>query len=192
MDDPSSNPYAAPSAVETPPIGLAEDVVYVSATAGLRFANFIVDQIMVIIIAIAFGVVMAFLSSEVKQKESAGETLITYGLIFAYYVVMEVFFGRTIGKFVTGTKVVDLSDEKPSFGKVCVRSLCRFIPFEAFSFLGQSASGWHDSISKTRVVRITPVQRVKPAVPAFVPGKPPVYRQPLPPVKPPVPPPPSS
>jgi hypothetical protein len=34
-----------------------------------------------------------------------------------------------------------------------IRTICRFIPFEAFSFFGQK--GWHDSISGTNVVKTT-------------------------------------
>jgi len=189
MDQESSNPYAAPASIATPPEMPAEsDAVYVGASAGIRFANFIIDQIMVIIIAIVAGVVIAVLSREVTEEESFADTLITYGLMFSYYAVMEGVWGRTVGKFITGTKVVNLRDGKASFGQACLRSLCRFIPFEAFSFLGNSASGWHDSIPKTRVVKITPVQRIQPAVAAVVPGKPPVYRQPLAPTAPPKPP----
>jgi hypothetical protein len=42
---------------------------------------------------------------------------------------------------------------RPPFGTMVLRSLCRLIPFEPFSFLGSDARGWHDSITKTRVVR---------------------------------------
>lgn len=32
------------------------------------------------------------------------------------------------------------------------RNFSRLIPFDAFSFIGDSSYGWHDSISKTYVV----------------------------------------
>ncbi|CAN0592803.1 unnamed protein product, partial [Laminaria digitata] len=34
------------------------------------------------------------------------------------------------------------------------RTAARFVPFEAFSFLGGDATGWHDRWSNTRVVRL--------------------------------------
>lgn len=43
---------------------------------------------------------------------------------------------------------------KPSLGQVLGRTACRLIPFEAFSFLGSSGVGMHDSIPDTRVVRV--------------------------------------
>ena len=44
----------------------------------------------------------------------------------------------------------DENGTKPRFGQVIGRTLCRFVPFEAFSFFGER--GWHDKIPKTRVV----------------------------------------
>ncbi|BCU78691.1 RDD family protein [Luteolibacter sp. LG18] len=192
MSDDASNPYAAPASVESPAVPVTDaGLEYVSASAGLRFANLIVDQITAIALIFVAGFVYAIVSDGVEEN-AIFFRLVGYGVFFGYYVLMESVFGRTVGKFVTGTKVVDWNDEKPSFGRICIRSLCRFIPFEAFSFLGQSASGWHDSISKTHVVKVTPVQRVQPVIAPVVPGKPPVYRQPLPPVKTPSPPSPPS
>ena len=77
------------------------------------------------------------------------------GLLMAlgYFVVMEAMFQRTLGKFLTGTKVVAQDGGRPSFGQILGRSCARFIPFEAFSFLGgKHPVGWHDSLSGTRVV----------------------------------------
>ena len=42
----------------------------------------------------------------------------------------------------------------PSSTGYLKRSFSRMIPFEAFSFLGSEARGWHDTISKTYVVDI--------------------------------------
>src|SRR5690606_21846162 len=67
-----------------------------------------------------------------------------------YYSFTEGLFGRSLGKFITGTVVVDENGEKPSFSVIFKRTLCRLIPFDGFSFLG--SRGWHDSISDTFVV----------------------------------------
>jgi uncharacterized RDD family membrane protein YckC len=58
--------------------------------------------------------------------------------------------GANAGKLLSGTVVVNEAGGKPTIGQVFARTLCRFIPFEAFSFLGKR--GWHDSIPKTHVV----------------------------------------
>jgi uncharacterized RDD family membrane protein YckC len=62
-------------------------------------------------------------------------------------------FGRTLGKLITSTKVIAQDVVKPGFGRAMVRTLCRFIPFEPFSFFGAERRGWHDSIAKTWVVK---------------------------------------
>jgi len=46
-----------------------------------------------------------------------------------------------------------MDGNKPSFGLILGRSLSRIIPFDALSFLGANAIGWHDTISKTRVIK---------------------------------------
>lgn len=80
-----------------------------------------------------------------------GWNLIGVVISLIYYLVLEGLFARSIAKFITGTVVVDENGEKPDFATVFKRSLCRFIPFDAFTFLGGSR-GWHDSISNTYVV----------------------------------------
>jgi uncharacterized RDD family membrane protein YckC len=67
--------------------------------------------------------------------------------------------GRSLGKLATGTRVIAAEGGPPSFARVLGRTLARFIPFEAFSFLTDRDGrpvGWHDSLSRTRVVRVRP------------------------------------
>ena len=72
-----------------------------------------------------------------------------------YYNISEVIFARTIGKLLTKTVVVDAFGMPPSHQMIMVRSICRLIPFNSFSFIGIIPRGWHDSLSKTYVVSIT-------------------------------------
>jgi uncharacterized RDD family membrane protein YckC len=72
---------------------------------------------------------------------------------FIYYPVFEGIFGRTPGKWITNTKVVNNDGTKPEMSAILIRTLCRFIPLEPFSFLGSEPVGWHDTLSKTRVVK---------------------------------------
>ena len=69
-------------------------------------------------------------------------------------MILEGLTQRTIGKLITRTKVVMENGEKPSSEAIIIRSLCRMIPFDAFSFLGDPSRGWHDTISKTYVVDV--------------------------------------
>ena len=82
------------------------------------------------------------------------EYFIGFVLGTIYYSIFEGLTGRSVGKLITKTKVVNEEGEKASFDSIIRRSLCRYIPFEALSFLGSDAIGWHDTLSKTRVVEI--------------------------------------
>ncbi len=125
-----------------------------------RFLNLLMDyvgQIFLYIIAFVIAGTIAqangnkdFMANFVKN-DIAQYTFATCVTLF-YYNVFEIFSARTIGKFITQTIVVDENGEKPNHERILVRSLCRLIPFEMFSFLGMPARGWHDSISKTYVV----------------------------------------
>ena len=74
-------------------------------------------------------------------------------IALAYYLVSEATTARTLGKLVTGTKVVNEHGGKPTFGQYLGRTFARFIPFEAFSFFGTPTRGWHDSLPRTYVIK---------------------------------------
>jgi uncharacterized RDD family membrane protein YckC len=133
------------------------------ASHGKRLANFVLDYITYFVISIIIGIVLALLDilfgiSEpliwVTEMEGIGEYLLGMVIILMYFLIMESVTGRTLGKFITGTKVLKEDGSELTPQDVLIRSLCRFIPFEAFSFLGTPPRGWHDTISKTVVVDI--------------------------------------
>ncbi|RXM52670.1 MULTISPECIES: RDD family protein [unclassified Chryseobacterium] len=70
-----------------------------------------------------------------------------------YYFLMENYLdGRTVSKYITGTKVISTDGSKPSSKQIIYRSLSRIVPFDGLSFLG--VNGWHDSWSYTRVINV--------------------------------------
>lgn len=131
------------------------------ARPGIRFVNYLIDFVaqyallfilvmaIVLIEQMAGGEAMAIWFSSMDWFE---EYLVGAVMILIYYTSMEAFFGQTIGKFATGTIVVDEDGMRPGTGAILKRSLCRLIPLEHFTFLG-SGRGWHDSIPDTYVVR---------------------------------------
>lgn len=121
--------------------------------SGIRFVNFLIDFIVWLVLA--FGI--SFLIGLLVQPTDQGMiSLIGYILIFgtfiAYYAIMEIRFQKTIGKFVTKTKVVKMNGEKPTDGDIITRTFCRLIPFDRLSFLFVK-NGIHDFLSKTKVVK---------------------------------------
>lgn len=130
------------------------------ADKGKRFLNLIIDRIfmiiMTVIIASIYGVFLGLTNpSAVDNFEVSKVMEYVLGAIISivYYTLMEATTGRTIGKLITKTKVVDTEGNKPDFGTIFIRSLSRIVPFDALSFLFGD-NGWHDSWSNTRVVEI--------------------------------------
>lgn len=74
-----------------------------------------------------------------------------------YYLLMEGLFGFTIGKLATGTRVVDEQGGRPTWRQWLIRTAMRFVPLEPLSAFGEKNSEprpWHDTVAKTRVVRL--------------------------------------
>ena len=120
------------------------------ADGGVRFANFLIDMIAIVLLFIVSTAGLFAIGLEV-QEESLVPLMICGFIYFGYYVSMECAWQQRLGKMVTGTKVVTATDDVPTNGDIIARTFCRLIPFDRLSFLF-SKSGFHDSISKTAVI----------------------------------------
>ena len=143
------NPYIPPqSEVSEEPI--QRELKF--ASRGRRFGTFIVDYLGYVLFGMMIGglIGVVFGAAGLHAIQSVPSFLFGLPIVIAYYLIFEGLLGRTPGKFVFGTAVVDEEGSSPSFKQVLGRTLARFIPFEAFSFLGKR--GWHDSLSGTHVV----------------------------------------
>jgi len=125
-----------------------------------RFLNYIIDSIMMYVMAFVLMVLYILfvgVSDTTALEELANNNFVAYvvGAILTvmYYTFQEALTGRSIGKLLTKTKVIDQNGEKPSISDSFVRSLCRCVPFEAFSFVF-AEKGWHDAWTNTKVVDI--------------------------------------
>ncbi len=125
-----------------------------------RIINMIIDSIGYYLFSFIVGIFLGILellgASGVLDYIVTMDTLesLVFGaiIILLYFSTFEVLFQKTLGKFISKTIVVLEDGSKPSFQDILLRSLCRLIPFEAFSFLGAEGKGWHDSMSNTYVV----------------------------------------
>lgn len=143
------NPYAAGDASV-----LTERISGEPASATRRFWTFVVDQIAIriglLVLEIVYGV--AYGLAALEALNGAKWWGIYLAFYITYYVSFEVITGRTLGKVLTGTRVVTTSGQELSIHTALVRTLCRLIPLEPMSFsLGET--WWHDSLSRTQVVR---------------------------------------
>jgi uncharacterized RDD family membrane protein YckC len=132
------------------------------ATRQQRFLNLLIDLAFVYVIWISVGATIAIfadVSNSTLLKTWIGSMgILEKGLSFAiiagfYYYLTELYFSRSLAKFLTQTYVILIDGSKPNYKSILKRTLCRFIPFEIFSFLGGEAGGWHDSMSETYVVK---------------------------------------
>lgn len=120
---------------------------------GTRFIHFIIDTLvwMILVVLVIFS--YAFIVGLDRSGMSRMFGLSIYlGTFIAYYTIMEIKFQKTIGKFVTKTKVVKMNGDKASNIDIVVRTFCRFIPFDQVSYL-LVKNGFHDFLSKTKVIR---------------------------------------
>ncbi|MBL7807582.1 MAG: RDD family protein [Saprospiraceae bacterium] len=137
------------------PFDTPEEPEYLDlADSGKRFINYLIDRILSQVLAavMAGGLEAMFAEEgEVNGGLDILSFLLIYATIFGYYTIMEgAFNGKTLGKFITKTRAVTIEGEQLNWNKAALRSVCRLIPFEPFSFLADK--GWHDSISKTCVI----------------------------------------
>ncbi len=130
------------------------------ASQGKRFLNYLLDLVFIVIFILVFyfilGIILALVAPSTLSDMEEGNKLLQYLVSFIvsmiYYTSFEAITGRSIAKYVTKTKVVTEIGEKPNFKMIVIRSFCRFIPLEAFSFFFNDGSGWHDTISSTKVI----------------------------------------
>ncbi len=123
--------------------------------SGIRFLNFLIDFIVIMILALIIGFIIGLFVHPTDQEliQIIGYILIL-GTFIGYYAIMEIKFQKTLGKFVTKTKVVKMDGEKPENGDIITRTFCRLIPFDRISFIF-TKNGFHDFLSKTKVIKDT-------------------------------------
>ncbi|MFN4364660.1 RDD family protein [Chryseobacterium hispalense] len=136
------------------------------ANSWIRFGNFFIDRIVILALFMAFGFFatlmyevfgIAFfydIAISLGSVNKLMDIIITSTTYFLYALLMEYFTkGRTIGKYITGTRAISTDGTEPTFYDYFIRNISRLVPFDAFSFLG-GGNGWHDSWSDTRVVNV--------------------------------------
>ncbi|MFH1478153.1 MAG: RDD family protein [Candidatus Omnitrophota bacterium] len=116
-----------------------------------RLLNLLIDLLCLNIVVFIVGMLMgAFGLLHILEKES---TVIGAFLYLFYYLISELIWNRSPGKFFTKTRVILQDGGRPQFRDIFIRSVCRFIPFEAVSYLfSKNPIGWHDRFSDTVVI----------------------------------------
>ncbi|MDQ0592875.1 putative RDD family membrane protein YckC [Chryseobacterium ginsenosidimutans] len=131
----------------------------------IRFAHLVIDRIVVFVLFAAFGFFSSLtyelfgieyfiiLAEKLSAVSKFMDIIITTTVYLLYLILMEYFTkGRTVGKYITGSKVISTDGTEPSFQDYFLRNISRIVPFDTLSFFGEN--GWHDSWSDTRVINI--------------------------------------
>lgn len=151
--------------------GLADElnqyIQYTQASQGQRFVNWLIDNLLMrfgltYLSGYIVGYGMAKLFPEYTYRVVYSEDksdLILIGIIIVilnylvYYTFCEkVFKGYTLGKLISGTRAIRDDGKELTFKDAFLRTLSRIVPFEAFSGFGDRP--WHDSWTKTSVVKV--------------------------------------
>ena len=147
------NPFPPPAQLEDPKLGR-----YELASSARRLTNYLIDWWCLVVLASLLAAIAASaLDRDIDTLfDDSNLYLLNVVAVAAsvlYYVSCESLAGRTLGKLITGTRLVTVSGGRPTFGQILLRTVIRLIPLEAISFLGKSPVGLHDRWSGTRVVR---------------------------------------
>jgi uncharacterized RDD family membrane protein YckC len=133
-------------------ISLSIDNNYLPARRWKRFINYSLDLLFYYLFIFIFAFIFALFSLKIFTDNPVLDFIISLGYYILYYAITEYFLSRSLAKFITRTYVFDYNGKKPEFKNIIIRTLSRFIPFEAFSLLSRRPIGWHDYLSKTIVV----------------------------------------
>lgn len=126
---------------------------YQIAGKGTRFGNYVIDKIGFLFIIFLHAMILDGWLEVIPEDGSPFLGFYFFFLYVMYHAIFEHFSRKTPGKFMTKTIVVNGDGSKPNFREILIRSICRLIPFDPLSFL-ISEKGWHDTISKTKVVYV--------------------------------------
>jgi uncharacterized RDD family membrane protein YckC len=107
------------------------------------------------------GMILQIVAPEYLQKITFEQTTLDVILLAylvavlnytIYYTICEkAFKGYTLGKLITGTRAIRTDGQELTFKDALLRSLSRFVPFEAFSGFG--GHPWHDQWTNTMVIK---------------------------------------
>jgi hypothetical protein len=137
-----ARPKSQPAAID-----LAEYELVAYTSKGHRFVHYLVDTLFVLpvfVMCYALFVQAYFENFLIMQ-------LLFLLCYFVYAFLSEWIFGQTLGKMMTRSCVAGIG-YKPTAGRILIRSLGRWIPFDPLSFLLNR--NWHDTTTSTAVVYV--------------------------------------
>ena len=124
-----------------------------------RFINYILDRMICIYsFTVNYSIITIILQNGyINAEPNFSVPFVIFAIAlynnFVYYFSLEAFFSLTPAKLISNTISVDNSNQILNLKNALIKTLCRFIPFDNFSFL-LGSNGFHDSVSNTKVLKI--------------------------------------
>ena len=132
---------------------------YVFASRFKRLANYVIDLAIFSGFLYFTGILYLLQSADAPDNIEISPgldildvfTIITLYIIFMF--IQETFLkGKSIGKFITGTRAVTLDEKRITVYAALKRSIIRAIPFCAFSAFSSPCAPWQDVWTSTKVI----------------------------------------
>lgn len=117
---------------------------------GTRVLNFVVDTLLIFLISY-FAYRGNSFYVYYYHTEGVPWYYFFWGTMVVYYLLFELIFSRTPGKWLSVSKVVNMQGKRPAFWQIVVRSFARLIIIDSF-FIPFLDKTLHDYLSKTAVV----------------------------------------
>ena len=122
-------------------------------------ANYLIDLAVFVAFIYFTGILaqLQIVDSPDNIEISSGLDVVDFIILLFLYVVFmflqEAFLkGKTIGKFITFTRAVNIDDKTISYNTALIRSLTRSIPFCFISAFTSPCNPWQDQWSDTKVI----------------------------------------
>lgn len=126
-----------------------------------RIIGGVVDSILMIFFSMIYVVIFGEKMLDGTYHITGFSAILLFVLIYLYFVIMEAKTGRTIGKYVAKTKVVNERGQKISWGQSLVRNFIRVVDGLFFYVIGLLAiliskknQRLGDMVSKTYVIAL--------------------------------------
>lgn len=134
--------------------------VYVRASAGKRFLNYLIDVIAFYIVVFGTFVLIAIKSptsvdgliDDNPGSDLIGRILALIGYALFMSIVEAVSNGKSLGKLITGTRAINLDGSNISATTAFGRGFSRAVPFCVFSAFGTPCDPWQDRWTDTMVI----------------------------------------
>ena len=139
---------------------LADEATLVSASSGKRLLNYLIDIVAFYALIFLVFLMLALAAPNLFEDLLDGFTDNTLGervfglLLYATFMgsVEALLKGKSVGKFITKTRAVNLDGSTISTKTAFLRAFSRAVPLSAFSAFGSPCHPWQDRWTDTLVI----------------------------------------